>query len=118
MKFLIDESTGPSVCHWLRSEGFAALFVASEMQGAPDLDILAKAANENWVIVTNDKDFGDLIFRDKHKHCGVILLRLDDETPSNKISVLSQVLQSFPNEIESSFIVATERGIRRSNIPF
>lgn len=50
-----------------------------------DDDIIEKAFQENWILVTNDKGFGEKIYRDRLPHRGVVLMRLDDERPANKI---------------------------------
>ena len=113
MKIIVDACTGPGVAKWLQSKGWQVYSVFNESPGWPDKVILEKANRENWVVVTNDKDFGELVFRDKLPHRGVILLRLDDETPANKIAILARLLSQFDEgQIQDSFLVATERGFR------
>ena len=70
MQFIVDESTGAAVVEFLRSDGHDVLAVAEAMPEANDQDILARAAREKRVLVTNDKDFGELIFRDGRVHTG------------------------------------------------
>ena len=72
MKFLVDECTGPSVAAWLRNDGHEVFSVYEEARGVEDDIILQKAFEENWVLITNDKDFGDKVFRDGRLHKGVI----------------------------------------------
>ncbi len=113
MKIIVDESTGPGVAKWLKSNGWEVYSVFNESPGWSDRVILAKAHFENWVIITNDKDFGDMVFRDKLPHRGIILLRLNDETTVNKIAILSQIFEQFDRtHILDKFLVATERGFR------
>jgi predicted nuclease of predicted toxin-antitoxin system len=78
MKFLVDECTGPSVAAWLRDEGHEVFSVYEDVRGVEDDIILQKAFDENWVLITNDKDFGDKVFRNGRLHKGVVLLRLED----------------------------------------
>jgi predicted nuclease of predicted toxin-antitoxin system len=78
MKFLVDECTGPSVAAWLRDEGHEVFSVYEDARGVEDDIILQKAFDENWVLITNDKDFGDKVFRNGRLHKGVVLLRLED----------------------------------------
>lgn len=78
MRFLVDECTGPAVARWLRGREFEVFSVYESSRGMADNAILDKAFNEKWIIVTNDKDFGEMIFRERRPHCGVILLRLDN----------------------------------------
>ena len=77
-----------------------------------DEAIIQKSLQESWILVTNDKDFGAKVYRDGRLHKGVILLRLSDERASSKINVLSSVLETYPNRVEDSFLVATEKQVR------
>ena len=68
--------------------------------------------SDNYILITNDKDFGDLIFRSRRPHKGIILLRLDDGRPENKINVLKRVLDSHSDSLSDNFTVVTEKSIR------
>lgn len=56
-----------------------------------------------------------MVFRKHRKHYGIILLRLTDERPINKIAVLKVILEHHAHEIERNFIVATDKAIRITN---
>lgn len=84
MRFLVDECTGPAVASWLHDNGYEVFSVFEEARGMNDDDIIQKAAAENWILITNDKDFGDKVYRDGRLHRGVILLRLEDERSTSK----------------------------------
>ena len=58
MRFLVDECTGPAVAEWLRREGHKVFSVYDEARGLDDETIIQKAFTENWILITNDKDFG------------------------------------------------------------
>jgi predicted nuclease of predicted toxin-antitoxin system len=85
MRFLVDERTGPAVAQWLRSQGHEVFSVYDESRGISDDEILTKDASEDWIIVTNDKDFGEKVHRERRSHNGVVLLRLADERAANKL---------------------------------
>jgi predicted nuclease of predicted toxin-antitoxin system len=112
MRFVVDECTGPAVAEWLRREGHDVLSVYEERRGISDDEVLALAVRESRVIVTNDKDFGEMVFRHGSRHRGVILLRLADERASSKISVLSRLLSQYGPRIADGYVVATETGVR------
>ena len=112
MKFLVDECTGPSVAAWLRDDGHEVFSVYDEARGAEDDIILQKAFEENWVLITNDKDFGDKVFRNGRLHKGVILLRLEDERATSKIKVLSHLLEKYIDRLPNAFVVVTEKQVR------
>ncbi|HII94613.1 MAG TPA: DUF5615 family PIN-like protein [Candidatus Methanofastidiosum sp.] len=112
MKFIVDECTGPKVARWLRSLNHEVLSVHDEAKGADDETIIDKANRENFILITNDKDFGELIFKFNREHKGVILLRLKNERPENKIYVLSQLLESYSEKLANNFIVVTEKNVK------
>jgi predicted nuclease of predicted toxin-antitoxin system len=112
MRFLVDECTGTHVARWLKTQGHEVFSVYEQARGITDKEVLHKAYTENYVLITNDKDFGDKIYRDKSLHKGVIFLRLDDERAANKIKVLSQLLPQYEHQISDCFVVVSETQIR------
>ena len=112
MKFLVDECTGPSVAAWLRDDGHEVFSVYEDARGVEDDIILQKAFEENWVLITNDKDFGDKVFRNGRLHKGVVLLRLEDERATSKIRVLSHLLEKYIDRLPNAFVVVTEKQVR------
>jgi len=112
MRFLVDECTGPAVASWLRDQNHDVFSVFDEARGMDDDGLITKALDENRILITNDKGFGDKIYRDGSLHKGVILLRLEDERPASKIRVVSRLLEKYSSRIPDSFLVVTERQIR------
>ena len=112
MKFLVDECTGTSVVNYLRGQGHDTLAVADQMPAADDAEILAFAVMEDRIVVTNDKDFGELVYRSGWEHHGVVLLRLQDERAENKVRMMQSVLARVGKRLHGHYVVATESGIR------
>jgi predicted nuclease of predicted toxin-antitoxin system len=112
MKFLVDECTGTSVVACLRDEGHDAMAVVELMPEANDEEILARAVAEGRIVVTNDKDFGEMVFRSGLAHRGVVLLRLRDERAENKVRMMKVVLAQVGERLRNHYVVATEAGIR------
>lgn len=112
MRFLVDECTGPAVAHWLRKQGYDVFSVYEQSRGIEDEEIVEKANNENRILITNDKDFGEKIYRDKKLHKGLILLRLEDERVIRKIAVIQQLLENYSDNLPNNFIVVTEKTVR------
>ncbi|MBU3946672.1 MAG: DUF5615 family PIN-like protein [Proteobacteria bacterium] len=77
-----------------------------------DDDIILKSLEENWILITNDKDFGEKVYRDGRLHGGIILLRLDDERSQSKIQVLSLLFKFYSDRLLNSFVVVTEKQVR------
>ena len=86
--------------------------IFEDVRGMDDDDIIQKAAEENWILITNDKDFWDKVYRDGRLHMGIILLRLEDERPASKIKVLSYLFENYINRLPESFVVVTETTVR------
>ncbi|MDD5616163.1 MAG: DUF5615 family PIN-like protein [Candidatus Methanoperedens sp.] len=108
----MDECTGHAVAEWLRQQDHDVVSVFDEIRGAEDRDVINKAYEQNRILITNDKDFGELVFREKKPHKGVILLRLGDERAANKITVLKNFLKIYEKTILGQFIVVTETTVR------
>ncbi len=88
LRFLVDECTGPRVAQWLREQMYEVFYVYDEARGMVDNDIIEKAYLEDWILITNDKDFAEKVYRERRPYRGVILMRLEDERASNKIEIL------------------------------
>jgi predicted nuclease of predicted toxin-antitoxin system len=112
MKFVVDECTGPLVAQWLSTKGHDVFSIYDHARGVDDDRVLEKAHTEQSVLITSDKDFGELIFREKRPHHGVVLLRLRNPTPSNHIAVLDNLLSNSLIPLVDRFVVITDGGIR------
>lgn len=112
MRFLVDESAGTAIATLLKDLAHDVLAVAEAMPQADDSVILACALRESRIVVTNDKDFGELIFRAGRAHAGIVLLRLRDESSANRVRVMRAVLERFADALPNQFVVASERQIR------
>ena len=98
MRFLVDECTGPAVARWLREQGHDVFSVFEKARGIDDDNVIQKAFSENWILITNDKDFGEKVFREQRQHKGVVLLRLDDERAARKIDTLQRLLRVYGSD--------------------
>lgn len=117
MRFLVDECTGPAVVRWLLGLGHDVFSVFERARGANDDEVILRALDEDRILVTNDKDFGEKVFRDGRLHKGVVLLRLDDEMSENKIRVLGRLLENHGNRLADAFQVVTEDRVRFARDP-
>jgi predicted nuclease of predicted toxin-antitoxin system len=112
MRFIVDESTGYGVARFLQAQGHDVLIVAEVMPEADDMTILQRAFIEERIVVTNDKDFGELIFRRREPHHGVILLRLQDESGENRLHVIKALMEQYSEQLSERFAVVTEKNVR------
>lgn len=112
MRFLVDECTGPGVAQWLRDRKHEVFSVFEEARGMADDDIIAKAFVENWILITNDKDFGEKVYREGRPHRGVVFLRLEDERTAIKIETIRRLLENYAEQLADRFVVVTETKVR------
>jgi predicted nuclease of predicted toxin-antitoxin system len=78
------------------------------MHRALDTAIVAKAKEEDSIVLTCDLDFGDIMAASGERYPSVILFRLEDETPSNINRRLSQVLKESSSALEEGAVVIVE----------
>jgi len=112
MRFLVDECTGPGVARWLTRESHDVVSIYDEARGSDDDAVLSRAVSEQRILITNDKDFGEMVFRERRPHCGVILLRLPDERTASKIASLRGLLARYAEHLPDAFVVLTDTQIR------
>lgn len=112
MKLLLDESAEYRLADWLISQGHSVITIARDYPRAlSDQEVLAVARQEKRILITNDRDFGELIFRHGLSHAGVIYFRMGSANIEAKIGRLRALLLSHYDRLDS-FIVVTERSVR------
>jgi predicted nuclease of predicted toxin-antitoxin system len=112
LKFVADESLAGPIVDRLRGDGWSVLSVRDGHLGADDPTVLSLAVREQAILLTEDKDFGELVFREKHGHCGVILIRIDGLRRDRRAEVVSELIRLHANEITGAFSVIDPSGIR------
>ena len=112
MRFIVDECTGTAVGRWLTAQGHDVFSVFEQARGMTDEQVIQTAIDDKRILITNDKDFGEKVFREQQTHYGVVLMRLDDERAANKIDVLSQLLVTYADRLANQFVVVTESRVR------
>lgn len=114
----MDECAGPAVAQWLYLQEHEVLSILPDYWGLDDLSILQWAVAEDRIVVTCDKDFGELVFHRGEPHRGVILLRLEDQTPATKIAMLQYLLEQATPLVTNNFVVVTEEKASFNNRRF
>ena len=118
MNLLADESVDSQIVERLRHDGHEVLYVAEMEPGIPDDAVLERANEILALLVTADKDFGELIFRDKLLTTdGVILIRLVGLSAERKAKIVSDAFKERAGEFSNHFSVISPGRIRiRSTI--
>ncbi len=114
MKFLADANIAPRTIKALRQADFNVKSIIEEGQGEiSDEKVIKLATKESRIILTHDKDFGNILIYPVLKHKGVILIRLRNQRPQNVIRRLVPFLEAISlKKIKNNLIILTEKGIR------
>ncbi len=112
MNFLADESLERQIVERLRQDGHLILYVAEMEPGIADDTVLDLANQEEALLLTADKDFGELVFRLRRLATGVVLVRLAGLSPTSKAEIVSRAINQHAQELLRAFIVITPRAIR------
>ncbi len=112
LRLLLDENIGILVYDALRSRGYDVKSILKENAGINDERILALAVEEHRILITLDRDFGRLVFRDLRTHGGVLYLRPDKESPERIIELLLSVFAYGEEKLMGKFVVATDTNVR------
>ncbi len=112
MKLLADEGVDKPIVTALINADFDVSYILETHQGAEDEMVLQIANSQNRILLTQDKDFGELVFRLKRAHPGIILIRLDGNFPSQKAQIIIEILSTHEAELANAFTVIQPNAVR------
>lgn len=112
LKILADESIDAALVKRLRIEGWDVSYITEIKSGSSDVDVLNYAYNNNLLLITEDKDFGELAYRLKYKHRGICLIRLSGLTRSDRIDIVAKTFTMHNEKMADRFSVLTEKSLR------
>jgi predicted nuclease of predicted toxin-antitoxin system len=112
MTFLADENFPRPALLALRKAGWDVFSIAEECPGVPDEDVAALCEDQRRILLTFDKDFGELVFhRGLPAGSGVVLFRIPPDSPEKAADVALALVQSQP-DLAGLFCVVTRDRIR------
>ena len=112
MRFLVDESVGKKFSNILKDSGKHTIFAGDVIPEVDDEDVLHFADEKDLILITADKDFGELIFELSKSSAGVILIRTSISDPEKRFEMVKDAL----DKAEGKFIVVKEGQIRVRNL--
>lgn len=112
MKFLANENLPRKSIRILRQRGFEVASIAEISAGLGDEEVLRIAQKEGRILLTFDKDFGELVFRKGGEARGIILLRFAPRSPEYIAKRIERLLKAEEITFEGQFVVVTESRIR------
>lgn len=112
MQVLVDVSAGQAIAGALSALGHDVLAVRDRDPRMLDVDILAWAVADKRLVVTIDKDFGELVFRTGQAHTGVLLLRVDAACNTEKVRIITEIFNQFADQLPGKFSVYQDGRLR------
>jgi predicted nuclease of predicted toxin-antitoxin system len=112
VRFLADECVDRPIVELLRLDGHEVAYVAEMSAGIMDDVVLMESRISASVLITADKDFGELIFRQRRASTGVLLIRLWGLGPEVKAAVVSRAIREHGQELAGAFAVLSPGSIR------
>ena len=107
MKLIADEGVDKSIVDALRAMGFTVQYFAESGAGASDEQVLAAANDAMTLLLTGDKDFGELVFRQRLTNSGVVLIRLAGLSTESKGQIVANLVREHGSEMDGAFSVIT-----------
>ena len=112
MRFLADESCDACMIRALRGAGHDVMAVAQTHQGADDSVVIQLAVDAERVLITEDKDFGQLVYAAGHDHGGVIFLRYPFQARHHIAGQLVELVRDRDQMLAHAFVVIEPGRIR------
>ena len=114
MKFLVDRCAGPKLAQWLQSQAHDTLDASTLDPDPGDRALLERAVSDNRILITLDKDFGDLIYLHRQPHAG--LIRLPDLRVPDRIALVQSIIINHSQALHNHSVITVTGGrIRISN---
>jgi predicted nuclease of predicted toxin-antitoxin system len=104
-KIIIDVGVGRIIEEWMAQQGFNVTAITKVNPEIADLDIIKLAISQDAIILTMDKDFGELVFKNNSSHKGILLLRLEDAVAEEKLSAIQNIFPNHLSQIKNNFCV-------------
>jgi predicted nuclease of predicted toxin-antitoxin system len=101
MKIIADENIDYKIIQELRNEGIEVFSISESQFGIKDKEVLEVANHLEALLITEDKDFGELVFRLRLPNHGVLLIRLSDDLP--RATIIGKVVETILKYNESLF---------------
>jgi predicted nuclease of predicted toxin-antitoxin system len=112
MKLLADEGVDAAIVARLRLDGHDVLSIAELTPGITDNAVLELANGEERVLLTADKDFGELTFRMRHLAFGILLVRLPGLPSADKAHAVALAIEEHGDEMTHAFSVISPGLVR------
>ncbi len=112
MNILADEGVDKQIVDELRTLGHRVTYIAECQPTISDDEVLDRANRESAVLLTSDKDFGELVFRQGRLHSGVVLIRLEGVLAPRKSAIVTHAFLKHGHRMAGNFSVVSAKSVR------
>jgi predicted nuclease of predicted toxin-antitoxin system len=117
MRILANENVPGDAISYLRQNGYDVVWVREDLPGSSDIQVLERAQNDNRILITFDKDFGELAFRYQlPASSGIILFRISSPTPE-QVALVAVAALDLREDWAGHFSVIEDTRIRMTPLP-
>ena len=118
MQFVADENVDPRIIARLRLDGHEIYSIYESNRGLKNGEVLALANQRQAVLITEDKDFGEMLQREGCLVAGVVLLRLPDKTVSleQKVEIVARTIHQYSSRLLGFLTIIKPEGVRSRSL--
>jgi len=112
IKFIADVNIEKRIVDYLHDNGYDIKWVPDYNCKISDEDLIRTARREKRVLITNDKDFGEITFLQRKVSTGIILVRVKGQNVQDKVKIIKKLLQKHEDRILNHFVVLSKDKMR------
>lgn len=112
MNIVADEGVDHDIVQRLRKESHSVIYIAELSPSVPDDVVLSEANRLSAILLTSDKDFGELVFRQGRIRFGILLIRLEGMTAAQKADHVALAIREKTDEMANAFCVLSPGQLR------
>lgn len=117
MRFLADENVAQTVLDVLRRRGFDVVSIGETQAGVADREVLDRANTDGCILITEDRDFGELVIRQRLGVRGIVLLELDRLSNAAEAAMVAEVISLHDEKLPGNLVVIEPGRIRVRPLP-
>jgi predicted nuclease of predicted toxin-antitoxin system len=117
VRWLADECVDAGLVSHLHAAGHDVIYMAEVSPAASDAQVLIRAQADRRILLTEDKDFGDLVFRRGQSVPGIILLRIDPAKHVLKKARLDEAVDRFGDDLFGRYVTVEGARFRSRPLP-
>lgn len=117
MQFLADESCDFAIVHALRTVGHDVTAIAELSSGISDREVIEMARSEDRVVLTEDKDFGQLVFAALAGSSGVVLVRYPTTARATLGASVIRLVETMGARLRGVFATLSPGRVRVNRLP-